>query len=870
MPQTPRTVKTMLGGLAGLVGLSVVAGVLVTATVTPALAVSGFAANRSIELFNDLPSFLEIDRPMEPSTIYYTNEEGKNVKLATFYDQNRIPVTYEQVAPVMYDALLSSEDKHFYEHGGIDLLGTTKALIDNIVGDSTRGGSSISQQYVKNVLMQRCESEIKLSDEEYDSKMEACFKAAAGSNGTDGLVRKLQEMRYAIQIEKEYSKNQILIGYLNLANFGGRTYGIEAAAQHYFNTTAAKLTVDQAAILTGMVQSPNSYRIDDPTGSFYNEDTGEWSNSEEDGYADTLARRNYVLGRLLEDKKITQEQYDEAYAKPITPDIVDPPTGCAPAKRNAYFCQYVKSELESDPIFGETQEERDETLRRGGLEIYTSLDASVQQAAVASMAENVDTWVDGIDLGAAAVSIDNRTGNILAMVQNTAFSEDPNVASRPGYSAQVYAADAAHGSSIGFSVGSTYKVFTLVDWLEKGKSLNEGVNGVNRKFEGFKSQGNFVPFDTDRVGNAGGVPGYVGTPMQFTASSLNSGFLAMATQLDLYDINSVATRMGVHLGDGTPTTDENVPFASVLGNKAIAPLQMASAYGTIANNGKFCEPRAITKVIDAEGAELPIPDVNCKQVIDKGVAATAAYALEGVMTNGTGTGANPYDGVPVLGKTGTHEDTQTMMIEASTNVTTSVWVGQASGDAAMSEFSVKGGWLPDIRYYLARDVQRAANDKFGGDAFPEPESNLLRQVYADLPSVIGQSIEEATRILTAAGFSVTVGAPVDSDTPKGMVAQQSPGAGSVASGTSVTISPSTGKSKPKPYDELPDVVGEQLQSAIERLQKRGYTNVSAGICQPDPAGGSSPEVIRMNPSARSKIPLESPISLDYRQATCEP
>ena len=161
----------------------------------------------------------------------------------------------------MYDAILSSEDPRYYEHGGVDLIGTTRAVLTNLRGGSeTQGGSSISQQYVKNVLIQRCEAEA-----ETDEAKAACFFEATQSSGTEGIQRKLQEMRYAIQLEKEYSKNEILLGYLDIANFGGTNYGIGAAAQYYFGVPASQLSLAQAATLAGMVQNPNSYRIDQPT-----------------------------------------------------------------------------------------------------------------------------------------------------------------------------------------------------------------------------------------------------------------------------------------------------------------------------------------------------------------------------------------------------------------------------------------------------------------------------------------------------------------------------------------------------------------------------------------------------------------------------
>ncbi len=861
MPHSTRTAKGVLGGLAGLVGLSVVAGVLVTATVTPAIAVTGATASNAIGLFEALPSNLEVDRPMEPTTIYYYTADGVPVQLARFYDQNRVPVTYDGVAQVMYDAILSSEDKNFYKHGGVDLLGTTKALIDNLRGTSTRGGSSISQQYVKNVLLQECERGVSLQDEERTEKLEQCWLEASASVGPKGIQRKLQEMRFALQIEKEYSKNDILLGYLNLANFGGTTYGIEAAAQRYFSVSAANLSISQAAILAGMVQNPNSYRIDQPTGSMYDSETDSWYNSADDGYAETLTRRNYVLERLLIDGKISQEQYDASYAEPITPVLSSPPSGCGDAGRNAYFCQYVKTTLENDPAFGATEEERRDNLLRGGLDIYTSLSPSIQQAGIDVMDNSFAASIEGMDFGAAGVTIEASTGRILGMVQNTVFSEEEALASTPGYSSLVYAADYDHGGSIGFPVGSTYKLFTLLDWLEKGKSLNERLDGKNRRFTKMSCDGSPVPFTSD-VANAGRVSGYNGTPMQFTAASLNSGYFAMAEKLNLCDINRVADRMGVHLGNMGKVTDENVPF-NVLGDKAIAPLEMASAYATVANKGITCTPRAIDRVIGPDGTDIPVPPPACTQTISPEVAATAAYALEGVMTGGgTGTASRTGDGVPLIGKTGTHNDEQTMMITSSTYATTAVWVGQANGFLDLWDFDSYGNNLLNLRHELTPAMQRAANDIYGGDSFPGPAQKLLVRPMVDLPDVVGMSQADAVKRLEDAGFEVEVTDPYASDIAAGVIALQSPGPGQVYGGSTVYISPSSGKGA-----TVPNVAGEKPADAVAKLQAAGFSSVSLGTCSPG-SGGPDGSVTSSNPPAGTMTAKSTPIVLNYKKQTC--
>ncbi|MDQ1206039.1 transglycosylase domain-containing protein [Microbacterium sp. SORGH_AS_0862] len=840
MPDKKRTATGVLSGLAGLVGLSVVAGVLITATVTPAIAVTGAATSQAIKLFDNMPNYLEIDDIMEPSTIYWKDGTGNYAPQTSFYDQNRSPVTFDQIATVMYDAILSSEDPRYYDHGGVDLIGTTRAVLSNLEGGgNTQGGSTISQQYVKNILIQRCEWNAQSEDER-----QSCFLQATDSSGSSGIERKLQEMRYAIGLEQKYSKNDILLGYLNIANFGGITYGIDAAARYYFGVPASNLNLSQAATLAGIVQNPNTYRIDQP-----NRET----NGAADGYALTKKRQTYVLDRMLSDGKITQEQHDAAVAEPITPVITQPTTGCA-ATSAPYFCQYVVSVVKNDPAFGETAEDRALALRRGGLQIYTSLEPNIQYTASTTMSENAPQYVSGIDFGAATASIETSTGRILAISQNTQFSEEANAGQ--GYSSLVYAGDSTFGSSGGFQAGSTFKLFTLVDWLEQGRSVNEVLDGRMRVFKNFTNSctGNIV--NSTPINNFGKVGGSVGTPMAFTAQSLNTGYLAMAAELDMCDIAKVAKKMGVTKGNGSDITMENP--SEVIGVDNVSPIAMAGAYATVANNGVYCQPQAIDRVTDASGNELPRPERTCTQVISPQVAATAAYALRGVMNGGTGSGANPYDGTQLIGKTGTHEGLQTWMIESSTRVTNAAWVGTVQGENDMF-----GRGLQNIRYTLAKALQRTADQVFPADNFPDPDPNLTKRVLKELPNVVGQTIDQAQTTLQGAGFEVTVGDPVDSDQPTNIVAAQSPGAGQVAGGTTVTISPSNGQGATVP------AVSGKVQDAQKTLQDAGFTSIALGTCTPDDKlPDNESRATGTNPAAGTAVNRGSQILINYSKKSC--
>ncbi|QKJ18771.1 transglycosylase domain-containing protein [Microbacterium hominis] len=861
MPGKNRTASGVLGGLAGLVGLSAVAGVLISATVTPAIALSGAAASSAITMFDKLPSVLDIDKLMLPTTIYAKNPDtGEYVEMTQFYDQNRSPVEFDEIAPIMYDSILSSEDPRYYSHGGVDLIGTTRAVMSNVAGGAeTQGGSSISQQYVKNILVQRCEAEAANEEERYN-----CWFEATRSDGSEGIQRKLQEMRYAISLEQKYSKNDILLGYLNIANFGGTTYGIDAASRYYFGVAAKDLSLAQAATLAGIVQNPNTYRIDQPNNEV---------NGAADGYALTKQRQQYVLGRLLDDGKITQEQFDEVYEAPIEPKITQPKTGCAAATGAEYFCQYVRYVIERDPAFGETEEERKEVLRRGGLNVYTTLDWRMQNSATATMAENVPSSADGGRLGASTVSIEASTGRILSIAQNTKFRETSS--DDANFTSIVYAGDSTFGNSGGFQAGSTFKLFTLLDWLEKGHSVREVVNGRDTVVKTFDTcNGTYVNADQWKPGNFGGGGGYVATPMEFTRDSLNSGYIAMAAELDLCDIGKVATKMGLSqtergtaqaagVGEPISTTLPN----QVIGSDSVSPIAMAGAYATVANNGTYCEPKAIDKITDADGNEVALPERTCTEVLDPAVAATAAYALEGVMRGGTGSQGNPYDGTSLVGKTGTHQQLQTWLVESSSKVATASWVGNV--DESYGTLDMFRNWTPNgiqfsqLRYVLARNLQGTANSLYGGDAFPQPDQNLTRQVLRDLPNVVGKSVEEATGILENAGFNVEVGDAVESSIDKGLVAEQSPGAGRVAGGTTVTLSPSNGRGV-----TVPDVSGRSLDSALSALRKAGFRNVQGGSCTADENAGRNPEATGTDPGAGSEVSRDTTITVNYTARNC--
>lgn len=847
MPQKNRTATGVLGGLIGLVGLSTVAGVLITATVTPAIAVSGFAASSAIQTFDNMPSVLEIDELMLPTEIYRKDSAGNDVLMTQFFDQNRTPVTADQVAPVMNDAIISSEDKNFFSHGGVDLLGTVGAVAGNLRGGDTRGGSSITQQYVKNVLQQACEKEASGQEE-----VDACFLQYSQNSGTAGIERKLQEMRYAIQLEKQSPKKDILLGYLNIAHFGGTVYGIGAAAQYYFNTTAANLTIGQSAAIAGMVQEPNTFRLDRPESE---------SNGAANGYALTKQRQTYVLGRMLEDGKITQEEHDAAVAEPITPVITARSQGCSLASGFEFFCEYVRSVMLTNTSFGESFEDRERNLRRGGMKIYTTIDPDLQAAALDAMSVAPANH-PGLNFGSSGVQVEVGTGRVLSMVQNRPYNPvatDDN----GGDTAVNYNVRAVNGGD-GHNAGSTYKVFSLINWLEQGRSVNEVLNGRvgDKRVIMCDGQTQTVPANNNGgIGNFQRSPGYNGTVKRFMEDSLNSGLFAMAEQISVCTTNRVAMKMGVMRADGSALDDQNFGY-NVLGDASVAPLDMANAYAGIAGRGVVCEPKAIDRAVEADGTEIDIPH-SCEQAISENVANTAADTLKGVMST-TGINSRTRDGIPVFGKTGIHEYFQTWMDGASTKVATVVWVGTVKNpvknQTELNRFFANGWRLDQMRNAIWPRMQEAANAKYGGEEFGTPDPNLTRNVQRDLPSVVGQSIEEAQATLEAAGFGSTVGEAIDAVEPAGTIVAQDPPAGRAPGGTVITITPSNGQGV-----GVPSVSGTP-QEAERQLRAAGFTSIT-GSCTEQP-NATAQTVTGTDPAAGTIVGRGTAISIQYTANDC--
>ncbi|WP_136517967.1 penicillin-binding protein [Cellulomonas telluris] len=782
-----------LGLLVSFLLVAVLGGVLAAGLLLPGVAAANSATDLSVTAFEEIPDELE-QRPLpEKSEILAAD----GTLLATFYQQNREVKPLAEIAPIMQQAVIAVEDRRFYEHSGVDVAGMARAAVATAMG-KTQGASTLTQQYVKNVLVDAAELA------ETQEERQAIIDAARESKGAEGVARKLREAKIAITLEQTMTKDEILEKYLNIAPFGASVYGVESAARYYFGKSAKDINYLEAATIAGITQSPSAL---DPVGP-----ADEAPEVKAQRQAKSEARRNQVLKDMAREKYITADELAAGLATPIAQTLNPQPLkqGCMGAgdvvAGSGFFCDYVTKVIANDPVFGETRRERNNRLYRGGLTIRTTLDPVEQTAADQEVKAGVPVD-DPSGVASAIVTVEPGTGKILAMAQNRNFSvakDGPHTDTAVNYSTSF-----EYGGSQGFAPGSTFKVFTLLEWLKKGHSLNETVNGSRLRYEPREFQSCIrLSGEAWEFGNSEGGRAIPQSVLDATRNSVNSAYVAMAKQLNLCDIMQGAADIGVtQAGDPNSTTQwgtpGNAPFngtpANVLGSDSTSPLQIAAAYATFASNGTYCRPIAITSVTDTNGEELPVPSADCRPgAIDPQVAAAMNYALSNVWTGTAKSLGRPA--YTAAGKTGTTTGNENTWFAGYNPLrATAVWVGYSENFRSMNGQTINGQtyWRGPYGSSIAAPTWKRYMDRVMADkqvpAFAAPND---RQVYGErsgVPSVVGQSEQSARAQLEAAGFRVSVsGEQVSSSLPPGTVAEQSP-SGRAARGTTVTLRLSSGQ-----------------------------------------------------------------------------
>ncbi|MFF3012707.1 transglycosylase domain-containing protein [Streptomyces sp. NPDC057939] len=652
------------GGLTGpqqaakFLGVSVLSGVVLAGIAIPGAGALGLAAKGTVEGFDEIPANLKTP-PLSQRTTILDAEGGL---IATVYSRDRQVVPLTAISPYMQKAIVAIEDSRFYEHGAVDLKGILRAVNRNAQeGGAAQGASTLTQQYVKNVFVEEAgDDETKVREAQEKS-----------------LGRKIRELKYSIQVEEELGKKKILENYLNITYFGQQAYGIESAAQRYFSKPAKDLTMDESALLAGLVQSPSRY---DPVN-----DTQE-----------AMKRRNTVLQRMADMKDISQAEAEEAKKKPVQLKVTRPKNGCITAVKGAgFFCDYVRNTFLSDPVFGKTREDRAKIWNQGGLTVRTTLDPQSQESANASIKDHVN---EDDSIATAVTMIQPGTGRVLAMGQSKPYGFGKNE-TQINYSVD----KRMGGSNFGFQVGSTFKPFIAAAAIEQGMAPTKVYSAPNKidypspipKCDG--SQWVNLPEGKKKLATAENeTEDEVGPYALRTAmeKSINTYFVQMIGEIGLCPVAEMTQKLGVVPADGSKLPEAP---SIALGSAELSPLTMANAYATFANRGTYCTPIALESITDAHGKALAVPKTKCERAMSQDTADTINTLLRGVVDSGTGekAGLSNRDNA---GKTGTTDSRYNAWFVGYTpNMSGAVWVGSGGAKKiSMEDITIGGQYYPKV------------------------------------------------------------------------------------------------------------------------------------------------------------------------------
>ena len=595
----------------------------------------------------DIPDYSQLDQLNNSSVSKVYASDGETI-LAEFQLENRTPVELDQVCDYVKRGTVATEDERFYQHNGLDLYGTLRAAFNNLAGGSLEGGSTITMQLARNTVIT-------------DEMTDRTFK------------RKVREIYISLKMEELYTKDEILRLYLNTINYGSGAYGIEAASQRYFSKSASELTLNEAATLIGIPQSPTY-------------------NNPIDNMEQCVARRNVVLTRMVSNNIITQAQADEVKSQEIVLNLSeDSTTGI---KQYPYFTSYVRNQLTNNADkYGLTSAD----LFGSGLSVITTLDLDAQQDL--DTASNAKAKSTGFQVASCVVEPD--TGYIKAIHGGGNYNESQiNLVTGEGTN--------------GRQVGSTFKVFTLVAAIEAGINPNTMIDC-----------GYSLTINGSEIKNYGGANYGTRSIASALAISSNTGFVRLCNSVTPEKVIEVARRMGI--------TSElpNVPTLT-LGVASITPLQMSSAFACIANGGTYYEPECIVKISDANDKVLVD---NTNPIGTRAMSAETAYAatqaMKTVVTSGTGVDARPsYQ--TAAGKSGTTDDYKdAWWVGITPQVSVAFWMGDLTAnysDARACYSTTQSAFAAFVNTYLAG--QKNVD-------FPKAENPPYVSNYTDADNHIG-------------------------------------------------------------------------------------------------------------------------------------
>ncbi len=771
-------------GVARMLLLCVMAGVLLAGVMAPVALGVGSVANQVSDSVDSISASLaSIQIPL------VTTVEDKNgTPIAQLFDQYRLPVSFKDISPNMVAALVDIEDHRFYQESGIDVQGMIRAMLHNSSGGSTQGASTITQQFVKNYLV-----------DVVDRGTSPQAKAAQAADTDQSLARKLREAKIALQLDQTMTKDEIVTGYLNVVPFGAKAngpFGVGAAAKAYFHEQPSQLTVAQSALLAGMVNNPVLYNP--------------YTHPQQ-----ALTRRNLVIDEMVKYGSLTQAQgirdkQDPLGVVPNGPDI--PPSTCYGIQPDAgFFCAYVERYL-MDAGFTQDQ------INSGGYVIKTTMDPTVSTDAKNAVDNWVPTDQDGVANTLAVVQPGTSGHNVLAMVANRNFGLD----SGKGEASSNLVANVDDE----FGGGSTYKLFTTAAALE------QGVAGLNTMLD----NPNTATFQLGRtppytVSNNDGTPSTLSLS-QGLADSPNTAFVGLELKDGMSNVLTMAYRLGMrntmlsNQHGSTPITDPNdsrsrsvlwsepqlksfsLSPSFTLGVSPLSPLEHANVAATLASGGVWCVPNPIQSVTDRYGNAVPVLQQPCEQIISPAEANTIrngmSHNIDPGATGAAAAAANNWT-IPLSAKTGTTQNSESVGYLAIVD-------GYAASSLVFADSSRPDKICATQPPRLDRVSSCGGNFAFGASVSAPPFFQAFEQILSGVPNapipdadpnfldteghgpivpfVMNQQIAQATGALKNAGYPVTV-QNVESAQPKGTVIGQTPQSNQ-GPGTPITLYVSTG------------------------------------------------------------------------------
>lgn len=764
-----------------LVICGLLAGIVVAAAAFPAVALAGLAAKAGADNFDNLPSLLQTPQAPQVTNVYAA--DGKTL-ITSLFDENRRNVPIDQVSQYMQDAVVASEDKRFFLHNGVDLRGVARAFVADSNNQNQQGASTLTMQYVRLATSYSATTPQQVLDATEDSP-----------------ARKIREMHLAIALEeqltqqhggdKRAAKLDILNRYMNIAPFGHGAYGVYAASELYFREPPKALTLGQASLIAGLLQGTTEY---DPT--------------TKQGLDNAIVRRNtHVLPEMVSLHYITQAEADAtAKIRPVL-KIQNTPNGCVSSRASyGFFCDYLYRWWLDQPAFGSDQYERQNQLETGGYKIISTLSVPDQTSAQKRIAEEIGTS-NKQPSAMMVAEVQPSTGYVTAVAVNRKYSNDE---SKNGPDTNQKAPKGSIGSypnttvplvtgspdNLGYQFGSTFKMFTMVAALEAGLPLSYTINTT------YQYKSNFPdPGDKNACGGlycpTNATKSEKGPYNMWTGygHSVNTYFVPLEDRIGTLGPIDVARRLGITIPASLHVTPSKFG-AFTLGVIPVTPLQMAAAYGAIANNGVYCKPLPVRSITDASGRMLDIAHPQCKQAVAPDIAHLAIDAARcpvgdqsalGQCHGSTAQAVRGWVGRPVAGKTGTTDNNYTYSLIAMTPQRAVAGVVADPDDTTNSQKLPRPAVNKAVAYTLKDSLKGLPVVNF-----PAPIRALAFGQQIPIPSVTCQSVSAARSALDSAGFTVIVQRTrVNSTCPAGTVASTDP-TGSTYKGSPVAIFISNG------------------------------------------------------------------------------